>query len=59
MKEALVKLLKIKSIVTVVMTISMVLLLTGVFNPSEEIMTLYATAYGSIITYFFTKNQTE
>ena len=59
MKNRLLKLLEVKSIVTIVMTISMVLLLTGVFNPPDYIFALYSTSYGAVITYFFTKKSTN
>ena len=55
MKNKLLKLLEVKSIVTILMTISMVLLLTGVFNPPDYIFALYSTSYGAVITYFFTR----
>lgn len=55
MKERLCKLLEVKSLVTLSMTVGMILLLTGVFNPPEAVFALYSTAYGSVITYFFTK----
>lgn len=55
MKEKFAKLIDLKSIVTLVMTVAMILLLTGTFNPPKEILTLYASSYGAIITYFFTK----
>ena len=55
MKEKIVKLIEVKSIVTIVMTLAMVLLLTGVFNPPDYIFALYSTSYGAVITYFFTR----
>lgn len=55
MKNKLIKLCEVKSIVTILMTISMVLLLTGVFNPPDYIFALYSTSYGAVITYFFTR----
>lgn len=55
MKERLCKLLEVKSLVTLSMTVGMILLLTGVFNPPEAVFALYSTSYGSVITYFFTK----
>ena len=55
MKERMNKLLSVKSIVTLVMTGALVaLLFTGV-DPSKELLTLFCTAYGAIITYFFTR----
>lgn len=59
MKEKLAKLVDVKSIVTLAMTAAMILMLTGVFNPPTEIFALYATSYGSVITYFFTKRKDE
>lgn len=55
MKEKLAKLIDTKSIVTLTLTFAMVLMLTGVFNPPTEILALFSTAYGAVITYFFTK----
>lgn len=46
----------VKSFVTVVMTIGLVLLLfIPNINPPTEIIALYCTSYGSIMTYFFTR----
>lgn len=46
----------VKSFITVVMTIGLVLLLfIPNLNPPTEIIALYCTSYGSIMTYFFTK----
>ena len=55
MKNKLLKLLEVKSLVTLTMTICMALLLTGVFNPPDAIFALYSTSYGAVITYFFTR----
>lgn len=59
MKEKFAKLIDVKSIVTLTMTGAMVLMLTGVFNPPTEVFALFSTAYGSVITYFFTKKDTK
>ena len=59
MKNKLIKLLEVKSIVTIHMSICMVLLLTGVFTPSDDIFALYSMSYGSVITYFFTRKTKE
>lgn len=46
----------VKSFVTVIMTIGLiVLLLVPEINPPKEILALYCTSYGSVITYFFTR----
>lgn len=46
----------VKSFVTIIMTIGLiVLLLVPNINPPKEILALYCTSYGAIITYFFTR----
>lgn len=46
----------VKSFITVVMTLGLVaLLFIPNLNPPTEIIALYCTSYGSIMTYFFTK----
>lgn len=46
----------VKSCVTIVMTIGLIgLLFIPNLNPPQEIIALYCTSYGSIMTYFFTK----
>ena len=57
MKERIAKLIDVKSIVTLAMTIAMVLMLTGVFTPTTEVFGLFASVYGAVITYFFTKKK--
>jgi len=48
----------VKSFVTIVMTIGlMILLLVPNVNPPTEIVALYCTSYGAVITYFFTRNE--
>jgi len=54
MREALTKLLKVKSIVTLIMTAALVALLFSDCKPTQELLALFCTSYGSIITYFFT-----
>ncbi len=57
MIQKITDLIDVKSIVTLSMTIAMILMLTGVFNPPQEVFALFSTAYGSVITYFFTKKE--
>ncbi len=57
MKERFAKLIDVKSIVTLIMTFAMVLMLTGVFTPATEVFGLFASVYGAVITYFFTKKK--
>lgn len=48
----------VKSFVTVIMTIGLiVLLLVPNINPPKEILALYCTSFGAVITYFFTKKE--
>lgn len=50
----------VKSFVTVVMTLGLVaLLFIPNLNPPAEIIALYCTSYGSIMTYFFTKKENK
>jgi hypothetical protein len=56
-KQKFAKLIDVKSIVTLLMTIAMILMLTGLFTPSSEAFGLFATTYGAVITYFFTKKK--
>jgi hypothetical protein len=59
MKERFAKLVDVKSIVTLTMTLGMILMLTGVFTPPTEVFALFSTTYGAVITYFFTKKDTK
>lgn len=52
---SLTNLIKIKSLVTLAMTAGMLLLLSGKWNPSDQILSLYCTSYGAVMTYYFTK----
>lgn len=54
MKKALTDL---KSFVTVVMTIAIVALLFIPYDINKEVLMLFSTSYGSIMTYFFTKKK--
>ena len=49
------KLLEVKSIVTLVMTFALVALLFSDREPAKELLALYCTSYGAIVTYFFTR----
>ena len=52
MKKALTD---VKSFVTVLMTIAMVLILFIPYEINKEVLMLFSTSYGAIITYFFTR----
>lgn len=51
----LLSLIDVKSIVTLAMTGAMIALLFAPVTPNAEAQSLFCTAYGAIITYFFTK----
>jgi hypothetical protein len=55
LREKFSKLIEVKSLVTLTMTAVMAALLLGKFEPSREMLALFSTAYGAIITYFFTR----
>lgn len=59
MKDKLAKLIDVKSIVTLVMTGALIAMLFAPAKPPTEIVALFCTSYGSIITYFFTKKPKE
>lgn len=50
----------VKSFITVVMTLGLVaLIFVPNLNPPKEIIALYCTSYGSIMTYFFTRKDSD
>lgn len=57
MKDKIAKLIDVKSIVTLLMTIALVILLFCGVDPAPELLSLYCTSYGAVITYFFTRKQ--
>ena len=59
MLDRIAKLIDVKSIVTLLMTVGMILLLVGVFNPPDAVFALFSTTYGSIITHFFMKKNND
>lgn len=58
-KERIAKLIDVKSIVTITMTFAMIGLLFSNKSIPQEILVIFSTAYGSVITYFFTKKEKE
>lgn len=47
----------VKSFVTVIMTIAMVILLFAPIEVNKEVLTIFSATYGSVMTYFFTKKK--
>lgn len=54
LKEKVAKLIDVKSIVTITMTIALIILLFSDSEPSKDLLALFCTSYGAVITYFFT-----
>lgn len=52
-------LIDVKSIVTLAMTAAMIALLFYGGTPNPEAQSLFCTAYGAIVTYFFTKRSKD
>ena len=59
MREAIKRLVDVKSIVTLGMTAALIALLFVPVEPAEDIQSLFCMAYGATITYFFTRKQKE
>lgn len=59
MKDRIAKLLEVKSLVTLTMTAIMAALLLGKFDPPKETLALFSTSYGAVITYFFTRKDSN
>lgn len=49
----------LKSFVTVVMTIAMVALLFIPYDVNKEVLMLFSTSYGAIMTYFFNRKPSD
>lgn len=54
MLDQIKKLIDLKSIVTLLMTVALIVLLFYVNEPNKEVLALFCTSYGAITTYFFT-----
>ena len=57
MKDKLAKMIDVKSIVTLAMTAALITLLVLPKELNKELLAVFCTSYGSIITYFFTKKE--
>lgn len=55
MKEKIAKLIDVKSFVTLAMTAGLLALLFCPVEPPKEILALFCTSYGSIMTYYYTR----
>lgn len=59
MKERLANLLCLKSLVTILMTVLLAVMLLTKIDPPKELLSLYCTTYGSVMTYYFTRKETN
>jgi hypothetical protein len=60
MKQAITALLKVKSILTLILTAALcALLLIPSLHPPESVLALFCTSYGAVITYFFTRKKED
>ena len=57
MKEKLAKLIDLKSIVTLLMNIAMVIMLFYPHEIDKEILMIFSTAYGSVMAFYFSRNK--
>lgn len=56
MEKQFAKLLEVKSIVTIIMTVILaVMVLCPNVDPPKEVLALYCTSYGAVLTYYFTR----
>ena len=56
-RKNLAKLIDLKSIVTLLMTIFMGVLLFSGRTALQELVALYASSYGAVMTYYFTRRK--
>lgn len=56
-RKNLAKLIDLKSIVTLLMTIFMGVLLFSGRTAPQELVALYASSYGAVMTYYFTRQK--
>lgn len=59
MKEKLAKLIDLKSIVTLLMNIALIIMLFHSKNIDKEILMIFSTAYGSVMTYYFSRKKED
>lgn len=59
MMERIANLIDVKSIVTITMTGALVALLFFGQNVNNDMLMIFSTAYGAVITYFFTRPKTN
>jgi|GEM_PF-1039201 len=58
-RERICKLLEVKSLVTIILTMAMVGMLFSQRSLPQEMVALFSGIYGAVITYFFTRKSSE
>lgn len=58
-KKRLANLLSVKSIVTLTMTAILAWMLLARIEPSKELLSLYCTTYGAVMTYYFNRKEDD
>lgn len=59
MKEKIAKLIDLKSIITLLMTFTMIALLFYPKEINKELLMLFSTSYGSMMTYYYNRAKKE
>jgi hypothetical protein len=59
MKKKLAKLIDLKSIVTLLMNVAMIIMLFWCKEIDREILMIFSTAYGSVMAYYFSRKEKE
>lgn len=59
MKDKIAKLIDLKSIVTLLMNIAMVVMLFYPHEIDKEILMIFSTAYGSVMAFYFSREKKE
>ena len=59
MKEKITKLIDLRSIVTLLMNIALVIMLFYSKDINKEILMMFSTSYGSVMTYYFTRKKDD
>jgi hypothetical protein len=56
-KEKIAKLIDLRSIITLIMNIALVVMLFYREEIDREVLMIFSTAYGSVMTFYFTKDK--
>ncbi len=59
MKKKLAKLIDLKSIITLLLNVAMIVMLFWYKEIDREILMIFSTAYGSVMAYYFSRKEKE